>query len=174
MLRDPAHLEEEDAGELDEEELEVLRDAGVLAPPPTKRRKSNGGHSNHILFAETTDEGEIHGNACGHIPRTEEASARQYASVTRTRRSKTDDVPMEDASETIDLGWKAPQEDKGGQKKRRKSAAQAAEIDAAELEEQPAVVRLFCFPPASLTDRLVVDVGKSDTAAQRTLSPSLP
>ncbi|EPT01557.1 hypothetical protein FOMPIDRAFT_1161445 [Fomitopsis schrenkii] len=121
LLRDPAHLEEEDAGELDEEELEVLRDAGVLAPPPTKRRKSNGGHSNHILFAETTDE------------------ARQYASVTRTRRSKTDDVPMEDASETIDLGWKAPQEDKGGQKKRRKSAAQAAEIDAAELEEQPAV-----------------------------------
>lgn len=63
LKRDPVHQQEEDAGELDEEELEVLRDAGVLAPPG-KRRKPTG-NENHILFAETTDEGGSHDNASG-------------------------------------------------------------------------------------------------------------
>ena len=53
---------------------------------------------------------------------------------------------MVDASDdVVDLGWKTPQEDKGG-KKRRKSAAQISETDAVELQEA-AAVRPFGLPP---------------------------
>ena len=38
--------------------MEVLREAGVLAPPSGQRRKSAGSSKNHILFAETQEEGE--------------------------------------------------------------------------------------------------------------------
>ena len=137
LKRDPIHQEEQDADDLDEEELEVLREAGVLAHPSDKRRKSTGSRKNHILFAETTEEGECHGTTSSYAIRTEKYEARQYASANRTKQSQTDDVPMANASEdTIDLGWKVPQEDKGGKKKRRKSAAQDAEMDATELDEQ--------------------------------------
>lgn len=80
---------------------------------------------------------------------------------------------MVDASEIIDLGWKAPREEKGDKKKRRKSAAQGAK-DTAEPEEQreATAVRPSLLTPYPLIDRLVP--GQPDTAAQRTLSASLP
>ena len=90
------------------------------------------------------------------LRRTEEVPARQYASASRIRQSKANEAPMVDESEdVVDLGWKTPQEDQGGKKKRRKSAAQDARMDAAELEEQreAAAVRSFRLPPRARLTR---------------------
>lgn len=88
--------------------------------------------------------------------RTEGILARQYASASRVRQSEANDASMADESEDIvDLGWKTPQEDQGGKKKRRKSAAQDARMDVAELEEQreAAAVRPYRLPPRARLTR---------------------
>lgn len=49
---------EDDADELDEQELEALREAGVIAPEPKRaRRKSHSNKGKHVLFAEDAEEG---------------------------------------------------------------------------------------------------------------------
>lgn len=59
LKRSPDAEEDADADELDEEELGVLREAGVLSAPSGKQRKANGGRKkNHILFAEDAEEGD--------------------------------------------------------------------------------------------------------------------
>lgn len=49
---------EDDPDELDEQELEALREAGVIAPEPKRaRRKSHSNKGKHVLFAEDAAEG---------------------------------------------------------------------------------------------------------------------
>ncbi|KAH9835906.1 small-subunit processome [Rhodofomes roseus] len=119
LKRNPTAEEEGDAEDLNEEELGALREAGILAAPSGKRRKSTGGtRKNHILFAESAEE------------------AREYASAPHKQQQKEDDVHMDDASEDVDLGWKAPQEDVASKKKRRKSVAKDAKADEVAEEER--------------------------------------
>ncbi|KAL1951398.1 hypothetical protein VTO73DRAFT_547 [Trametes versicolor] len=97
---------EDDADELDEQELEALREAGVIAPEPKRaRRKSHSNKGKHVLFAEDA------------------AEARQYAASSRKSSDSQEDVKMDVSVESaVDLGWKAPAEAK---RKRRKSKADA-------------------------------------------------
>ncbi|KAI0778318.1 u3 small nucleolar RNA-associated protein 11 [Trametes elegans] len=109
-LLKPGALEGDDAAEeLDDQELEVLREAGVLPPEPKKaRRKSRSSQKDkHVLFAEN------------------EAEARQYATSSRTASSSQEDDHMDASNDqNVDLGWKVPEQVK---RKRRKSKAGADE-----------------------------------------------
>ena len=50
--------DDEGTADLDEEELEVLREAGVLAPTSKRgRKKSHSKRAKHIVFAEDEEEG---------------------------------------------------------------------------------------------------------------------
>ncbi|KAI0639541.1 small-subunit processome [Trametes polyzona] len=107
---------EEDDDELDEHELEVLREAGVIPPESKKsRRKSRSNKGKHLLFAEDAEE------------------ARQYAESSRkTSESHDEDDRMDVSPESnVDLGWKVPEQSK---RKRRKSKASAEEQETAREE----------------------------------------
>ena len=53
-----ASPDDEGTDDLDEEELDVLREAGVIAPASKRgRRKMRSKKGKHILFAEDEDEG---------------------------------------------------------------------------------------------------------------------
>ncbi|OJT11950.1 U3 small nucleolar RNA-associated protein 11 [Trametes pubescens] len=95
---------EDDGDELDEQELEALREAGVIAPQSKRaRRKSHSSKGKHVLFAEDA------------------AEAQQYVASSRKSSDTQEDVKMDVSAEsTVDLGWKAPAEAK---RKRRKSKA---------------------------------------------------
>ncbi|KAI1788796.1 small-subunit processome [Ganoderma leucocontextum] len=90
--------------ELDNHELEVLREAGVVPPAPRKARRkprTSSKKGKHILFAE------------------DEAEARQHASASgETSNSREDDPMAVEQAVEVDLGWKQPEETK---RKRRKS-----------------------------------------------------
>ena len=52
-------MDEEDEEELDEAELDILREAGILPKAqPSKRRRRPA--AKHIVFAEDEDEGKLH------------------------------------------------------------------------------------------------------------------
>ncbi|OSD03204.1 small-subunit processome [Trametes coccinea BRFM310] len=119
-LLKPGSLEaEDDAEELDEQELEVLREAGVIPPESKKaRRKSHSKKGKHVLFAESEEE------------------ARRCASSARTASKSQEDDRMDVSQEqSVDLGWKVPEQSK---RKRRKSKASAegeeTEMDVASIE----------------------------------------
>jgi len=94
--------------DLDEEELAVLREAGVIAAPaPSRgRRKSELGRgAQHFVFAENEDE------------------ARQLASTSQANgHSQSEDVDMREHAEVVDLGWRIPEDTR--QNKKRSKAAQ--------------------------------------------------
>ena len=51
-------VEKDEESNLDEEELEILREAGLIAGPSQGRKKSSSkGSAKHIIFAENADEG---------------------------------------------------------------------------------------------------------------------
>ncbi|KAI0361469.1 small-subunit processome [Trametes cingulata] len=98
---------EDDDEELDEQELEVLREAGIIPPESKKsRRKSRSKKGKHVLFAEDEEE------------------ARQYATSSRKGSDSQEDDRMDVSTESIDLGWKVPEQTK---RKRRKSKVSAEE-----------------------------------------------
>ncbi|KAF5368637.1 hypothetical protein D9758_002323 [Tetrapyrgos nigripes] len=100
---------------LDEEELQTLRDAGIISGPSRKRAR-------HIVFVD------------------DEAAAQQYAA---TLNSRSDQTATEEASpeqEEVDLGWAEPQKKrKSQQRKRRASQAEEEVMEDEDREEAPSV-----------------------------------
>ncbi|KAI0669767.1 u3 small nucleolar RNA-associated protein 11 [Trametes maxima] len=112
-LLKPGSLDcEEDAEELDEQELGVLREAGVIPPESKKaRRKSHSKRGKHLVFA------------------ADESEARQHAASNRKASTSRDGDAMEVSIEQgVDLGWKVPEPAK---RQRRKSKVNAEEKEAA-------------------------------------------
>ncbi|KAI0801134.1 small-subunit processome [Fomes fomentarius] len=102
------------SADLDEEELQTLREAGILSPAPKKARRKSHGSTRHILFAEDAEE------ARRHVATARGASDLQG----RAPMVVTPDV-------SLDLGWRAPEETK---RKRRKSKSAVA-IDGGALDD---------------------------------------
>ncbi|KAL7285407.1 hypothetical protein ACG7TL_000503 [Trametes sanguinea] len=148
-LLKPGSLDaEDDAEELDEQELEVLREAGVIPPESKKaRRKSHSKKGKHVLFAESE----------------EEAS-----------KSQDEDDRMDVSQEqSVDLGWKAPEQSK---RKRRKSKASAeeeeTEMDVASIETaEQAKVGAFSGCKAELASDAGLALGAPHKAIEGTLGP---
>ncbi|KAL4241656.1 UTP11 family protein [Abortiporus biennis] len=115
-------LSEEDTEELGEEELETLKEAGVIPSSSTgskKKRKTVKRSTKHIFFAEDEDE------------------AKQYVSSSK---SSLNDEPMQSAEEEaeIDMGWKAPVETKKSKKSKSKATAIGMEVDEEERKQNAA------------------------------------
>ncbi|RPD82426.1 small-subunit processome [Lentinus tigrinus ALCF2SS1-7] len=107
------------ADELDDQELEVLREAGVLPPAPGSkraRRKTHSKKGKHIVFAEDPEQ------AHQHVVANRTASTSDHNPDLGTPMDVTDDVNSE-------LGWKSPEEPKH---KRRRSRQGAKEEDSQE------------------------------------------
>ena len=59
------HEDEDDDASLGEEELEILRDAGVIAvPSKTRKRRPSRTPAKHIVFVENEEEG-VYGTSTG-------------------------------------------------------------------------------------------------------------
>ncbi|KII94110.1 hypothetical protein PLICRDRAFT_99416 [Plicaturopsis crispa FD-325 SS-3] len=120
----PIASKDEDGGDeeegLDEEELEILRDAGVISAPKGKRKARNSRKPTHIVFVDSKDD------------------ARKYAQEKRKSSSGVnEDVDMDATTETpLDLGWKLPDEKKKGKKRRTDAQSEHTQQDAEELEEE--------------------------------------
>ena len=134
--------EGEGTDELEEEELEVLREAGVIAPASKKgRRKARSKRGKHILFADDEDEG-VWRAACLPIPGTLTSrlptAAQQRAASARQGPSSSDSQHDGRLGKSVilsvDMGWKAPEEAK---RKRRKSKAAEEDESMALDEESP-------------------------------------
>lgn len=109
-----ADLIEGEDEDLDEEELEVLQTAGILASGSETKRKWRESTSKHIIFADDEEEGK------SYVP----PAKPQLAS---------DDMDVEE--DDADLGWKLL--DDSGNHKRKKGKARAdAESAAAAAEEK--------------------------------------
>ncbi|KAI0094245.1 small-subunit processome [Irpex rosettiformis] len=105
--------DDEDDGELDEEELAVLRNAGIIAEPGKKQRKKRKSTKSHILFVDTED---------------------QAQELVRSKKStivQNEDMDVEEEWE--DLGWKL---DEATNKKDLKGKGKATQNSLDSLEEQ--------------------------------------
>ncbi|KAA1468036.1 u3 small nucleolar RNA-associated protein 11 [Dentipellis sp. KUC8613] len=109
-----AAIDEEDEEEaLDEEDLEILQEAGIIIKPSDKRQQRIKRNPKHIVFAE------------------DEAEARQLAASRKMQTKKDDDaMVVEDTS--VDLGWKTA--DEHPSLKKRKSTSASRDKDEASTE----------------------------------------
>ncbi|TFY73215.1 hypothetical protein EWM64_g10797 [Hericium alpestre] len=120
LLKPALGVGEEDQDEegLDEDELEILRKAGVLAGPSISQRKSSSKRSSkHIVFAE--DEAEAH----------ELAASRKTQSPT-----EADAMVVEEND--ADLGWNFPSVSKPLKKRTSKGGSQEDVSMEKELENE--------------------------------------
>ncbi|CCL98117.1 uncharacterized protein FIBRA_00111 [Fibroporia radiculosa] len=120
--------DDDDVQDLDDAEIEVLLEAGLLPAAPSKQANKSYAKRRvrHIIFAENADE------------------ARQYASSSGTQTSLNDNMDLDVAEERdVDLGWKAPETGKKGGIKRSTavSAAEARASDSSTEERREAAIQ---------------------------------
>ncbi|EJD03662.1 u3 small nucleolar RNA-associated protein 11 [Fomitiporia mediterranea MF3/22] len=91
---------EEESDGLDEEELDVLRQAGIIKAPKSRRQTAKRS-SKHIIFVENVDEAQRYVN-------------RQ----TSSSKARTDTLPKDtdEENDTVDLGWRDPVKSKRNRK----------------------------------------------------------
>ncbi|PSS29580.1 hypothetical protein PHLCEN_2v2728 [Hermanssonia centrifuga] len=106
--------DEDDEDQLNEEELEVLRDAGLVARPAASRRRRKSSSGKHIIFADS------------------ENQARQYASSS-SKATPDLDQDMEDGESDVETGWRSQAETGKSRSKGKKKAVQG-DTDVAALE----------------------------------------
>lgn len=118
-------------GGLDDTELQVLREAGVIPPAVPKRRRRSSGviPRKHVVFAENDEQ------------------ARELAASSRKGAQSEQENKMDVAEDdSLELGWKAPEEErkrrKGRGRAQRESDSDAAlDKQAAEEERREAVAQ---------------------------------
>ncbi|THH19045.1 hypothetical protein EW146_g2058 [Bondarzewia mesenterica] len=125
LFRPGQSLNGEDDGEeeLDEEELEILMEAGVIAGSSSKRqRKSRSKQpAKHIIFAENEEEARLH---------------------SKTSKSKDDKSAMDVEEVThVDLGWKTTDQDKHRKKHSKLNEGTGVERESAEDERREAATQ---------------------------------
>ncbi|KAL6298684.1 small-subunit processome [Sparassis latifolia] len=129
--------------QLSGEEMDVLREAGIIAAPSTRRqRKSRSGTANHVVFAE------------------DEAEARQYADASRQASLPQDNNATDETQkDVVDLGWKIPEVTNKSKKPRSKSSSEdnALSGEADEEERQEAANQHRMRLLKELSARLVRD-----------------
>lgn len=116
------HQAEDDDASLDEEELEILREAGVITGPSKvgRKRRSSQPRAKHIVFVENEEE------------------AQQY--LTKQIDLPTSRSEGRDDIDAIDLGWRKPEKQKS-QKKKKKPVGASDSTDWPEEREAAKVHR---------------------------------
>lgn len=134
----PTEGEKGDAEKLDDADLLILQEAGVI-PAPSLRRKRKSGASQrgkHILFAESPEQGIYRfywSSYCIFI----RPVARQFASSSGSSLPSNEDMDTSEES-PIELGWKLPETKKG--KKRQSTSS----VDAPAKPEQDSEAATVC------------------------------
>lgn len=122
----------DDEEELDEEELQVLRDAGIIADASTSKRRKRRPNPKHIVFAEDEEQGMWATTATmGTIMISLCREGRQYTAPSKPQTEHEAMDVVED--EPKDLGWKTREDTK---RKKGKGRADQEEKAAAASEEQ--------------------------------------
>ncbi|KAI0285297.1 small-subunit processome [Russula aff. rugulosa BPL654] len=114
------HQAEDDEAGLDEEELEILREAGVITGPSKAGSTSSQLQAKHIVFVENEEE------------------ARQY--LTKQTNLPTSRSESSVDVDAINLGWRKPEKRKS-QKKKKKAVGTSDSTDGSEEREAAKVHR---------------------------------
>jgi hypothetical protein len=123
--------------DLDEDELEILRDAGIIS---CSRLMGNGRKPKHVVFVDDKEEGAHHILRLSIEDLINLVSARQYASRRKSSASHTD-VNM-DISEFIpDLGWKVPD----GKKRKSNFTSETTTGGDQEADEERRQLAVVCL-----------------------------
>jgi U3 small nucleolar RNA-associated protein 11 len=144
-LTDDVHQADDAAG-LDEEELEILREAGVIAGTSKveRKRRSSQPQAKHIVFVENEEEGMYRRSLLARVYALIPVAAQQYITkqidLPSSRSERRGDV------DAIDLGWRKP-EKKKSQKKKKKAVGASDSADVSEEREAAKV----SFPCARLS-----------------------
>jgi U3 small nucleolar RNA-associated protein 11 len=139
------HQAEDDDAGLDEEELEVLREAGVIAGPSKVERKrgSSQPQAKHIIFVENEEEGMCGGSLLLRVYALIPVAAQQY--LTKHTDLPTSRSESRDDVDAVDLGWRKPEKQKS--RKNKKKAAGASNSTNGSEEREAAKVSLPCALP---------------------------
>jgi len=124
--------DDDDTG-LDEDELEILKDAGIIARSSKTHKRRPRHLAKHVVFVENEEEG-MHGKFywLARIPSC--AAARQYATTENTQSVSLSHSVSNDNTSAGDLGWQKP-ERKRREKKKDTSAKAVDTTDDAAMSE---------------------------------------
>ena len=119
---------DDDNAGLDEDELEILKDAGIIArPSKTRKRRSSRYQAKHVVFVENEEEG-MHGKF-DYLSRTISCvAARQYATNENAHAVSLSRSKSSDITSASDLGWQKPE----GKRRERKKCTSATAVDTAD------------------------------------------
>lgn len=128
------HQAEDDDTGLDDEELEILREAGVIAEPSRvgRKRGSSQPQAKHIIFVENEEEGMFERYPLACVYALTQVTAQQY--VTKQTNLPTSRSESRDDVDTVDLGWRKPEKQKS-RKKKKKAAGVSDSTDGSEERE---------------------------------------
>ena len=134
------HQAEDDEAGLDEEELEILREAGVITGPSKAGSTSSQLQAKHIVFVENEEEGMCGRSLLVRVYALIPVAARQYL-------TKQTDLPTSRSEssvnvDAINLGWRKPEKRKS-QKKKKKAVDASDSTDGSE-EREAAKVSFPC------------------------------
>jgi U3 small nucleolar RNA-associated protein 11 len=137
------HQAEDDDAGLDEEELEILREAGVIAVPSKvgRKRGSSQPQAKHIIFVENEEEGMYERSLLARAFALILVAAQQY--ITKQTDLPTSRSESKDDVDAMDLGWRKPEKQKSRKKKKKASDG----TDGSE-EREAAKVSLPCALPS--------------------------
>jgi U3 small nucleolar RNA-associated protein 11 len=141
------HQAEDDDAGLDEEELEILREAGVIAEPSKvgRKRRSSQPQAKHIVFVENEEEGMFERSLLARVYALIPVAARQY--MTKQTDLPTSRSESRDDVDAIDLGWRKPEKQKS--RKKKKKVVGASDSTDGSGEREAAKVSLPCALPSS-------------------------
>ncbi len=126
--------DEDDEDQLNEEELEVLRDAGLVARPAASRRRRKSSSGKHIIFADSENQGSLSPCFSGAVLKA--GLAQQYASSS-SKATPDLDQDMEDDKSDVETGWRSQAETGKSRSKGKKKAVQGdADVAALEVERK--------------------------------------
>jgi U3 small nucleolar RNA-associated protein 11 len=144
------HQAKDDDAGLDDEEHEILREAGVIAEPSRvgRKRGSSQPQAKHIVFVENEEEGMFERCPLACVYVLIPVAAQQY--VTKQINLPTSRSESRDYIDAIDLGWRKPEKQKSRKKKKKAAGASdstdgSEEREAAKVSHSCALLGIFCI-----------------------------
>jgi U3 small nucleolar RNA-associated protein 11 len=126
------HQAEDDEAGLDEEELEILREAGVITGPSKAGSTSSQLQAKHIVFVENEEEGMCGRSLLVRVYALIPVAARLY--LTKQTNLPTSRSESSVDVDAINLGWRKPEKRKS-QKKKKTAVGTSDSTDGSEERE---------------------------------------
>jgi U3 small nucleolar RNA-associated protein 11 len=142
---DNVHESDDDDAGLDEDELEIVKDAGIIATSSkTRKRRSSRHQAKHVVFVENEEEG-MRRKFDWPARITSCAAARQYATNQNTHAVSLCHSESNGTTNAGDLGWQKPER----KRKEKKDTSAKAVIDNGDASARSEAVKVST-PPVSI------------------------